>query len=893
MYSPLLQVNQAFNDTIIQCFNEGDLIWIHGFHLLVLPSMLSRKVGSLSKIGLFLHTPFPSSEIFRALWCREDLLRGMLNADQIGFHLYEYARHFLTCCRRLLGLTNSMTPDTYGGHILTVDTNGRNVTVTSIHAGVDEPLINKVLSHEDTAEKVKSIREQVTAPSPSLIALTSILFAPACWLTHTCKPSQFKGKVIMVAIDRLENLKGAPLKLLGLERFLDKRPEYCGKLVLVLVGISAFEREEDYLMTKSEVLRLTQRVNAKYPDTVQFQECPESDMRLPQRMAILRAADIAIVTSLRDGLNRLPLEFAVAHHKDAFAEGIKNYADYDEGVEGSVRIRPGICILSEFASCARVMRGSIHINPWKITEIACAIGTALSMDVEEHRRRLKYDAEYVCRVTTQRWALAVLLDLKGVKKSMDHGQYTGAGIGLGFRMLGMNTGFYSLDRSKVAKSYRSALNRLIMFDYGGTLLNDEGSKRDAVAQYGLAKKMKESEKPTAELVQELTQLCSDPRNTVFVVSGKERSALNDTLGGIPNLGLAAEHGMFYSFPSGRVGFNQPRRWEVTVTGQDRSWRATALSVMEVYTSRTHGSYIEQTESKILWQYRDADPEFGLLQSKELEDHLQSTLKSFNVDILRGGENRGGAYIEIRPKGVNKGLLLATVLGIMGQSRAWDQNAKPDAGFVLDAPPVGGQKKIDFALIIGDDKCDEPMFSTMRSVGGRAKKKGQKSANPRRGNPQQHSHLVDSLSPSVTYYTCTVGKKPSEAANFLNDVDEVHELILSLNKISTRERKFYSSADLTSMRSGAGGSPPKQGQANLEIPPHLQAQFEKLSGLGLSATTQTISAGITRSLSMNSMTNKAEAGHRGMPSWADGRKVSTTLKDFLQGVAEEDDEPMEF
>ena len=156
----------------MQHFNEGDLIWIHGFHLLVLPSMLSRKVGRLAKIGLFLHTPFPSSEIFRTLWCREDLLRGMLNADQIGFHLYEYARHFLTCCRRLLGLAAGMVPDTYGGHILAVDSNGRKVTITSIHAGVDTPLLKKLLEHKSTVEKSKAIM------------------------------AQFAGKVIMMAIDR-------------------------------------------------------------------------------------------------------------------------------------------------------------------------------------------------------------------------------------------------------------------------------------------------------------------------------------------------------------------------------------------------------------------------------------------------------------------------------------------------------------------------------------------------------------------------------------------------------------------------------------------------------------------------------------------------------------------
>ena len=147
LWAAFTAVNRYFTDVIIQCFNEGDLIWIHGFHLMILPSFLTRRV-SMAKIGIFFHTPFPSSEIFRTLWCREDLLRGLLNADQVGFHLFEYARHFLTCCRRLLGLNYGMFPDSSGGHNLAIDTNGRHVSVTSIHAGVEPPELGHFRSKE-------------------------------------------------------------------------------------------------------------------------------------------------------------------------------------------------------------------------------------------------------------------------------------------------------------------------------------------------------------------------------------------------------------------------------------------------------------------------------------------------------------------------------------------------------------------------------------------------------------------------------------------------------------------------------------------------------------------------------------------------------------------------
>ena len=194
----------------------------------------------------------------------------------------------------------------------------------------------------------------------------------------------------------------------------------------------------------------------------------------------------------------------------------------------------------------------------------------------------------------------------------------------------------------------------------------------------------------------LAALAADKRNVVFVVSGKERHSLTMTLSHIPNLGLAAEHGFFVSWPTSNTA---KRRWETIVPDRDRSWRSIAVNIMEVYTSRTHGSYIEETEMKVLWQYRDADTEFGFLQARELEDHLANVLRGFPVDILHSGVNEGG-YVEVRPKGVNKGVLAMHV--------------------IQNYPSIATSSKVDFALVLGDDHCDEPMLSVMRQIGRRAK-----------------------------------------------------------------------------------------------------------------------------------------------------------------------------
>jgi trehalose 6-phosphate synthase/phosphatase len=202
------------------------------------------------------------------------------------------------------------------------------------------------------------------------------------------------------------------------------------------------------------------KINQEWPGTIQFQECYESEMRLQQRMALLRAADVVVVTSIRDGLNLLPLEFTTAH-QDAMTEMGRK--------DGRKR---GLCILSEFTSCTRVMRGALHVNPWKISEIANAFNTVLNMTEDERIRRIRIASEFVTRVSTQRWALAVMLDLKGVNKNSPV-QLAGAGLGLGYRLLGMDSGFVSLDSNTVARAYRTSRARLILVDYGGTIVSND------------------------------------------------------------------------------------------------------------------------------------------------------------------------------------------------------------------------------------------------------------------------------------------------------------------------------------------------------------------------------------------------------------------------------------
>jgi len=366
--------------------------------------------------------------------------------------------------------------------------------------------------------------------------------------------------------------------------------------------------------------------------------------------------------------------------------------------------------------------------------------------------------------------------------------------------------------------------------------------------------------PTDRMIHALKGLCEDKRNTVFVVSGKERHSLLDTLQGIPNLGLAAEHGMFISWPTSKA--LGKRRWETLVPETDRAWRSLAISIMEVYTSRTHGSYIEETEMKVLWQYREADTEFGSLQAKELEDHLSKYLRLYPVDILHGGIEEGG-YVEVRPKGVNKGVLAMRV--------------------VRRFPEIAQNSRVDFCLVLGDDHCDEPMLSVMRQVGRRVvgARRAARGEDPLPDMPAT-IQLVDVsscdnyVSQDLEVFTCTVGKKPSAAANYLHDVEEVQELLESLVKLSTRDQRYYSSIDLRSISN--------EFLSGLSSP----AAVDQLQGGTPPPGTENAGASLTKSLSLGMM-HKPPEEHR----LSERMQAPTSLNDFLGTIDDEEEDDMFF
>jgi trehalose 6-phosphate synthase/phosphatase len=343
-YRFYVKVNEAFADRIAKNWKRGDVIWIHDYHLLLLPKLLRQRLPE-AKIGFFLHTAFPSSEIFRCLAVRTDLLEGILGANMIGFQNDEYGHHFLQTCSRLLNVEA-----TKHGVILE---NGRFVYVETCPIGIDPKSLAEQRQLPEVAEWVRTIAEK------------------------------YAGKRIIVGRDKLDNIRGVRQKLLAYELFLNKNPRFKDQVVLIQIATSSTEDPE----LSATVADIVTRINSSH-STLAHQPVVflKQDIDFAQYLALLTIADCLMITSLREGMN-------VTAHEFVFCQDGK-YAD--------TKCAP--LVLSEFTGAATVFeKGALLVNPWHYRQCADRILEALDMKPDERERRWKSMHEVVIQQNAIKW----------------------------------------------------------------------------------------------------------------------------------------------------------------------------------------------------------------------------------------------------------------------------------------------------------------------------------------------------------------------------------------------------------------------------------------------------------------------------------------------------------
>ncbi|KAI9294220.1 hypothetical protein K502DRAFT_292604 [Neoconidiobolus thromboides FSU 785] len=577
-----VNVNQHFADSIIQFYQPGDFIWIHDYHLMLVPEMIRKAIPD-ANIGFFLHAPFPSSEIFRCLPRRKEILKGILSSNLVGLQTYSYARHFISTCTRVLGLEPAPEGIDYKGSIITVDV---------FPIGVDAKVSELHRASFGVQHKINSLKEL------------------------------YSGKKVIFGRDKLDQATGVLQKFKTYELFLQKYPEWQGKVVLVQVSSTLHSLPNLEKKISEIVTRINSRFGSlEYSPVHHFQHSIERE----EYYGLLSMADVALITSVRDGMNTTSHEFILCQKG--------NYSPL---------------ILSEFTGTAGSLEEAILVNPFDYSGVADALNDALTLS---HEKKVEVHNALYKRVTTQDatfWAQSFVTAMKKCCSSFNNSN---------------PTPFLEFDLIK--KVYSNSKKRLILFDYDGTLTEIRSVPSAAI--------------PSEKMLNALKTLTKDPKNVVWIISGRDQKALIEWMGDVPNLGLSAEHGCFMKYPESNLS-----EWINLAEDIDLSWRDDVTEIFTYYTERTQGSFIEHKRASLTWHYRMADPSFGSFQAKECQNHLENAVVSkLPVEILIGKKN-----IEVRPVAINKGEIVKRII-----------SANPDCDFIFCA---------------GDDKTDEDMFRVLNN-----------------------------------------------------------------------------------------------------------------------------------------------------------------------------------
>ena len=348
-----IKVNSIFCDTVLNVAKPDDIVWVHDYQLMLLPQMLRERAPDLT-IGFFLHIPFPSFEVFRLLPWRREILEGLLGADLIGFHIFDYARHFLSSLRNRLGIEHSFGQIQIGGRIVKVDT---------FPMGIDFEKFAQAGEYPGVKKEIAKNRKQLL------------------------------GQKIILSVDRLDYTKGIEERLSAFESFLEKYPEFNEKVTLICVAVPSRTRVEHYRQLKRDVDELVGRINGAHGTIGWIPVWYIYDfLKFHELSALYRRSDVCLVTPLRDGMNLIAKEYIAAK------------------TDGT-----GVLILSEMAGAAKELSEALIVNPNNRERVVDAIKNALTMPEKEQIERNRSMQERLKQYNVKVWAEDFMQHLSHIK----------------------------------------------------------------------------------------------------------------------------------------------------------------------------------------------------------------------------------------------------------------------------------------------------------------------------------------------------------------------------------------------------------------------------------------------------------------------------------------------
>ena len=683
-YNSFQFVNKKFADVLCTFADMNDLIMLDDMNFCFIPNALALRNKLNWRIGIYIHLCFPSSDVFKAFPNSIDIMYSLILCDVIGFHIYQDARNFMTILERVFWIYPQIKNKGY----ITFDYLGKYSFIFIKYCGTDNDKIMKTISkkEEESEKDNKELIEARRNYSNYYDKYKNII----------------KDKLSIISVDNAIEMTELILKFNSYKIYLDENKDQQGKTILVEILSYKNTYKENLEKIHEEVNKIK---NEFGEDSIYYEEFneDENNVSLEELLGLFSIGNIFLLLQRWNKICSLVNLYLLTQKKDKIF-----------GV-----------IINESNSISPKIRSIYRINPYSIDEIFKGIEVILNMESPIRMENLNKDLTYINQHSKSNFLQSYFGDLKLITSNKNELNSIQFGLKNDFRVMKLRKNFMPLTATILQNKYNSSKCRLFFLDYEETLQSfiekDSDNMNIDDDDYIMNKHT-----PSEKLINILKSLCSNPKNYVYIITGKPKKFLISWFKDVENLGFGGEYGYYYKEarePNSEV--------KTSISIQDWSWKQNAYSIIKQFELKTEGSRTKVRDSSISWNFGNSDQYSGYIQASDLSIHLSYLFaNSPHLEVVTGKD-----YVEIKPKNLNKGYFISFIL------KKYEKQGK----------------KPDYIFACGDDVSDEEMFKYLNFLNKQPTRKEE----------------------DIKIITSTLDKKPSTAQYYVPVPDELLNLLDSL------------------------------------------------------------------------------------------------------------------
>ena len=685
-YSSFQMVNRKFAETLCKFADMNDLIMLDDMNLCFIPNSLALRNKLNWRIGIYIHLCFPSSDVFKAFPNSIDIMYSLILCDVIGFHIYQDARNFMTILERVFWIYPQIKNKGY----ITFDYLGKYSFIFIKYCGTNNDKIMKTISNNDNDNDSNELVEEKKNYSNYLEKYKKII----------------GDKVSIINFDNAIEMTELILKFNSYKIYLDENPDEKGKTILIEILSYKNSYKDNLDKIHEEVNKIKKEFGE---DSIYYEEFneDENNVSLEEQLAIFSLGNIFLLLQRWNKICSLVNLYLLVQNQNT------NNKIFGVIINESNPISPKI-------------RSIYKINPYNIEQILKGIDVTLHMESPIRMENLKKDLLYINKHSKSNFLQSYFGDLKLItsnKKDLNSIQF---GLKNDFRVMKLRKNFVPLTANILQSKYNSSKCRLFFLDYEETLQSfiekDSDNLNIDDDEYIMNKHT-----PSEKLINVLKSLCNNPKNYVYIITGKPKKFLQTWFKDVKNLGFGGEYGYYY-----KEAQSPGEQIYTLISMKDWSWKQSAYTIIKQFESKTEGSRTKLRDSSISWNFANSDQYSGYIQASDLSIHLSYLFaNSPHLEVVTGKD-----YVEIKPKDLNKGYFISFIL----------------------KKYISEGKKPDYIFACGDDVSDEEMFKYLNFV-----------------NKQINRRMEE----NIRIITSTLDKKPSTAQYYVPVPDELLNLLDSL------------------------------------------------------------------------------------------------------------------